>query len=136
MVCLLSPCRRVVHQLLTDWHYVEPTKPFNSLLPVRSTCRAWRAVVDADIHHVAVTVPSVAPEYLGTHFPHATSLDLSRYQRSCSEVFPVMQQLNLRCVSAAEWIAPQTDHCYLVGELSCVNMLGSIPGIHAVCVAV
>jgi hypothetical protein len=97
---LLFLCRRVVHQLLTDWHYVEPAKPVSSLLPVRSTCKAWRAVVDADIHHVALTVPSVAPAYLGTHFPHATSLDLSRYQRSCSDIFPVMQQLNLRCVSS------------------------------------
>eukprot|EP00882_Tetradesmus_deserticola_P015616 GHRQ01016641.1.p2 GENE.GHRQ01016641.1~~GHRQ01016641.1.p2 ORF type:complete len:117 (+),score=27.23 GHRQ01016641.1:208-558(+) len=92
--------RRVAHQLLTDWQYAEPEKPINSLLPVRSTCRAWRAVVDADINQVALTVPSVTPAYLVTHFPHATSLDLSRYQRSCSEVFPVMQQLNLRCASS------------------------------------
>eukprot|EP00878_Enallax_costatus_P012290 GHUV01012838.1.p1 GENE.GHUV01012838.1~~GHUV01012838.1.p1 ORF type:complete len:372 (+),score=91.45 GHUV01012838.1:213-1328(+) len=94
--------RRVVQQLCEDWYHFEPCRPVHSLLPVRATCRSWRAVVDADIKHVAMTVSPLSPDYLPRHFPAVTSLDLSRYQRSCQEVFPVMQNMRLRSLVLAD----------------------------------
>jgi hypothetical protein len=88
--------RRVAQHLLKDWLYLLPAKACGSLLPVRATCKAWRAVLDADTTHVGLTVPLQSPEHLADHFPNADSLDLSRYQRSCQEVFPVFQRLTIR----------------------------------------
>lgn len=93
--------RRVVLQLTSDWHYTDTCRPVSSMLPVRATCRAWRAVVDSDVKQVAVTVPPLAPEYLAQNFPGITKLDLSRYEHSCQEIFPVLQQLQLRFVAVA-----------------------------------
>eukprot|EP00878_Enallax_costatus_P010609 GHUV01011082.1.p1 GENE.GHUV01011082.1~~GHUV01011082.1.p1 ORF type:complete len:1183 (+),score=437.55 GHUV01011082.1:626-4174(+) len=49
-----------------------------------------------------MTVSPLSPDYLPRHFPAVTSLDLSRYQRSCQEVFPVMQNMRLRSLVLAD----------------------------------
>lgn len=57
-----------------------PGQAASALQHLRRTCATWRAVLDADVTHIAPTVPLDNPGALFDHFPNCTSLDLSRYQ--------------------------------------------------------
>eukprot|EP00879_Flechtneria_rotunda_P027793 GHRR01029792.1.p1 GENE.GHRR01029792.1~~GHRR01029792.1.p1 ORF type:complete len:226 (+),score=66.15 GHRR01029792.1:383-1060(+) len=116
--------RKVVQHLLGDWYYEAPDKRNDSMLPIRGTCRSWRSVVDADIKQIAVTVPSVVPGYLAKNFPNVTSLELSRYQRSCQEVFPVLQHMNIRSLVLADpWDPPLLIPTQYMAQLTHLSFL-------------
>lgn len=85
--------------LLSDWHAAPPTRPGDALLPVRATCGAWRAALDADVCHVALTTPALRVERFAARFPGVSSLDLSRYCRPSREVLAHLPAGMLRCAA-------------------------------------
>jgi hypothetical protein len=63
---------------------------------LRRVCAAWRCVLDADVAHVAPSVPLDKPGTLFAHFPNCTSLDLSRYQAPSVGLYPHFSKIELR----------------------------------------
>jgi hypothetical protein len=103
----------VVSLLVSQWAHFPPERPSDCVHTIRGTCKAWRATVDADIKQLTLTVPTASPGALAQHFPNVEHLDLSRYQRSSQEVFPVLQHLKLRWAFVAVWVAVLLQRRYL-----------------------
>jgi hypothetical protein len=88
--------------LLNDWAYFPPEKATDCLHPIRSVCSVWRAIIDADITQLALTVPSIRPACLAENFPNTTHLDLSRYHQHSQEVLSVLEHLKLKYASVLD----------------------------------